>query len=138
MTAERSSDRKLRQESPLLPFFYNVNLVVNFFIFSIELLCHTSRDPIYLGPQTQPRAAACIVLFATAERSSDRKPRQESPLLPFFYNVNLVVNFFIFSIELLCHTSRDPIYLGPQTQPRAVTSTDTFAAAETSCDREPR
>ena len=70
--------------------------MANFLFFSIESLCHNPRDPTYLGPQTQPRAAACIVLFATAERSRDRTPRQESPLLPFFYNVNLVVNFFIF------------------------------------------
>jgi ssRNA-specific RNase YbeY (16S rRNA maturation enzyme) len=50
----------------------------------------------------------------------------------------LLLTFLFFSIELLCHTPRDPIHLGPQTQPRADTSTDTFAAAERSSDRKPR
>ena len=95
-TAERRSDREPRSESAFLPFFYNVDLADNFLFFSIESLYHTPRDRTYLGPQTQPRAAACTVLFATAGRSHDREPRSESAFLPVFYNVNLAANFLFF------------------------------------------
>ena len=84
-------------QNPLSYHFFTMLISqLIFYFFSIKSLCHTPRDSTYLGPQTQPRAAACTALFTTAERSSDRKPRQESPLLPGFYNENLVVNFFIF------------------------------------------
>jgi hypothetical protein len=39
--------------------------------FSIKLLLHPPWDPTYLGPQTQPRAAATTATFATAQSSSD-------------------------------------------------------------------
>ena len=48
---------------------------LTFYHFSINLLRHPPRDPTYLGPQTQPRAAATNTTFATAQRSSDRERR---------------------------------------------------------------
>ena len=65
-----SKEKQLPWEPARIHFFMNHFPHLTFYYFSINLLHHPPRDPTYLDPHIQPRAATANATFAAVQRSS--------------------------------------------------------------------